>query len=102
MASTDPAVDYIEGREGFSRFQVVAITLCALVNVVDGFDVLAIAFTAPAISTEWSLSPGRLGVVFSAGYLGMALGAFFLGALADKFGSCCRTGLPAALRLARC
>lgn len=86
MASTDPAVDYIEGREGFSRFQVVAITLCALVNVVDGFDVLAIAFTAPAISTEWSLSPGGLGVVFSAGYLGMALGAFFLGALADKFG----------------
>jgi len=86
MAQSEVGIDYIENRDGFSSFQIIAIALCALVNVVDGFDVLAIAFTAPAISTEWSLSPGSLGIVFSAGYFGMALGAFFLGALADKYG----------------
>lgn len=86
MTKSDPAAEYIEKRDGFCSFQVVAIALCGLVNVVDGFDVMAIAFTAPAIANEWNLTPGKLGIVFSAGYLGMAVGAFFLGALADRFG----------------
>jgi len=86
MANSAANLDYIENRESLCSFQITAIALCALINVVDGFDVLAIAFTAPAIASEWSLSPGSLGIVFSAGYLGMALGAFFLGALADKYG----------------
>lgn len=76
---------YID-KDSFSRFQVLAITLCALINIFDGFDALAIAYTAPAISTQWSLSPGALGVVFSAGYLGMAIGAMTLGTLSDHIG----------------
>jgi benzoate transport len=70
----------------FTRFQVLAISLCALINIFDGFDALAIAYTAPAISSEWSLSPGTLGIVFSAGYLGMAIGAMTLGTLSDHIG----------------
>lgn len=85
MSDTDSAEYYIP-KESFSRFQILAISLCALINIFDGFDALAIAYTAPAISTEWSLSPGALGIVFSAGYLGMALGAMTLGTLSDHIG----------------
>jgi AAHS family 4-hydroxybenzoate transporter-like MFS transporter len=79
------STNYIPDQE-FTRFQIVAISLCALINVFDGFDALAIAYTAPAISSEWSLSPGTLGIVFSAGYLGMAIGAMTLGTLSDHIG----------------
>ena len=69
-----------------SRMQLVAIAVCVLINMVDGFDVLAIAFTAPVIGPEWNVGPAELGIVFAAGGLGMALGAIFLGPLADSFG----------------
>lgn len=85
MSTSNTAEHYI-ARDSFSKFQILAVSLCALINVVDGFDALAIAYTAPAISTEWSLSPGALGVVFSAGYLGMAIGAMTLGMLSDRIG----------------
>lgn len=80
------SVEHYIDKDAFTRFQILAISLCALINVFDGFDALAIAFTAPAISAEWSLSPGALGIVFSAGYLGMAIGAMTLGTLSDHIG----------------
>ena len=85
MSSASSVEHYIPEKT-FTRFQVVAISLCALINIFDGFDALAIAYTAPAISTEWELSPGALGIVFSAGYLGMAIGAMTLGTLSDYLG----------------
>jgi benzoate transport len=84
--STGNSAEYYIDKNSFSRFQILAVTLCALINVFDGFDALAIAYTAPAIATEWSLSPGSLGIVFSAGYLGMAIGAMTLGTLSDHIG----------------
>lgn len=85
MSTASSADNHIPG-DSFTRFQILAISLCALINVFDGFDALAIAYTAPAISAEWSLSPGALGIVFSAGYLGMAIGALTLGTLSDHIG----------------
>lgn len=69
-----------------SRMQLVTIGICVLINMLDGFDVLAIAYTAPLISEAWSIGPGQLGVVFSAGGAGMILGAFILGPVADYRG----------------
>ena len=69
-----------------TKMQIITIGICILINMVDGFDVLAIAFTAPVISDAWELGPAQLGVVFSAGGFGMMLGAFFLGPLADYRG----------------
>jgi len=79
-------VEHYIDKDKFSRFQIIAVSLCALINIFDGFDALAIAYTAPAISTEWSLSSGALGIVFSAGYFGMAIGAMTLGTLSDHIG----------------
>ncbi|NKB38969.1 MAG: MFS transporter [Gammaproteobacteria bacterium] len=54
--------------------------------MLDGFDVLAISFTAPSISNEWSIAPATLGVVFSAGLLGMTAGAIFIAPYTDVLG----------------
>ncbi len=69
-----------------SRMQLVTIAICILINMLDGFDVLAIAYTAPLIADAWGVGPAQLGVVFSAGGAGMILGAFALGPLADHRG----------------
>lgn len=66
--------------------QVGVILACWFINMLDGFDVLAIAYTAPTISEQWQISPDRLGVVLSAGLVGMAAGALFIAPLADRFG----------------
>jgi MFS family permease len=66
--------------------QIFVLVMCVFINALDGYDVLAIAFSAPALSREWSLSPTELGSLFSAGLVGMAVGALFLSPLADTFG----------------
>lgn len=66
--------------------QVTIILLCFTLNMLDGFDVLAISFTAPSIVEEWSIRPEALGIVFSAGLVGMTLGAMFIAPVTDLIG----------------
>jgi MFS family permease len=69
-----------------SRFQWVAVAVCVMLIMLDGFDVLVMAFTAAPISAEWKLSGAQLGLLFSAGLFGMAAGSLFLAPWADRFG----------------
>jgi benzoate transport len=69
-----------------TSFQIMAVAICLVINLVDGFDVVAIAFAAPEIAREWSLPPTKLGILFSAGLFGMVLGALFFGPVADRVG----------------
>ncbi len=66
--------------------QWLILFLCMLASMIEGFDIVIIAYTAPAISEDLAVSSGELGVVFSAGVFGMAFGAMLLGSLSDKFG----------------
>ena len=67
-------------------FQLMAVAICLMINMIDGFDVLAISFIAPTIADEWSLPPSELGILFSVGLAGMVMGALFIAPLADRFG----------------
>jgi AAHS family 4-hydroxybenzoate transporter-like MFS transporter len=75
----------IDGQK-VGAFQLRAFGLCAAVLFVDGFDVQAITYVAPAISREWSLARGSLGPTFSAGLFGVMLGALLFAPLADRIG----------------
>jgi len=55
-------------------------------NMLDGMDVMVISYAAPNIARDWTISSKALGVVFSAGLLGMTLGALFLAPRADRIG----------------
>ena len=69
-----------------SPMQWVILALCMVASMIEGFDIVVIAYTAPSISQDWALSSSELGVVFSAGVFGMTFGAMMLGGLADRFG----------------
>ncbi len=67
-------------------FQLRVFLLCAAVLFVDGFDVQSITYIAPALSREWGLARGALGPTFSAGLVGVMVGALLLAPLADRIG----------------
>lgn len=70
----------------FTPSQALALTVATVINMLDGFDVLATALAAPSIASEWHLEPAGLGALFSAGLVGMVLGSLLLSPLADIFG----------------
>ena len=67
-------------------FQWVAIAVCVVLNMIDGFDVLVMAFTASSVAADWSLGGAQLGMLLSAGLLGMAAGSLFIAPWADRVG----------------
>jgi benzoate transport len=69
-----------------TKVQYFSIAICFLMNVLDGMDVLVVSYCAPMIAEDLNLGPKTLGFVFSAGLIGMAIGAIFLAPLADRFG----------------
>lgn len=78
--------EVILAREPMGRLQIAALTLCVMLNALDGFDVLSISFASPGIATQWGIDRAALGVVLSAELIGMAVGSLAIGALADLFG----------------
>ena len=69
-----------------AHFQWLAIGICIVLNMIDGFDVLVMAFTASSVSAEWALNGAQVGLLLSAGLFGMAAGSLFIAPWADRFG----------------
>src|SRR3979409_2161104 len=69
-----------------TRFQVMAIILCALVAFLDGIDSQSIAVAAPIIAENLKLARAAFGPIFSAALLGATIGALTFGPLGDRFG----------------
>lgn len=66
--------------------QVTVVATTVLLNAVDGFDVMSIAFASPGIAREWGIAQAALGVVLSMELIGMAFGSIFMGGIADRVG----------------
>lgn len=70
----------------FSWRQWAVILLALLLNMLDGFDVTAMAFTVHSIGEQLQISPDFLGAAFSAALGGMMAGAMFIAPLSDVYG----------------
>ena len=70
--------EFINGHR-LAPFQILIVVLCFLIVAIDGFDTAAIGFLAPAIRTEWNLTPAALAPLFGAGLAGLMVGAFVFG-----------------------
>lgn len=86
MNNPNPDSGELIPASAFSGVQVLALMLCFVVAMIDGFDILIIAYTAPAIIQEWNVPSAQMGLIFSAGLLGMTLGSMLLGSSADVYG----------------
>lgn len=73
-------------RSPVSRFQIGIFVLCGLCLIMDGFDVQAIGYVAPALSQQWKIAPAVLGTVLSAALYGILFGSILLSIVADKIG----------------
>ena len=84
MTATDPRE--IIDKSSMTTAQIVVVAITVLLNAMDGFDILSIAFASPGIAKEWGINQLELGIVLSMELIGMAFGSIFLGGLADKIG----------------
>jgi benzoate transport len=65
---------------------VIVVALTVMLNAMDGFDILSIAFASNGIAAEWKVTTQALGIVLSMELIGMAVGSVLLGGLADRIG----------------
>lgn len=77
--------EQIENR-AMRPWQWLVVALGVLINMLDGFDLLAASLVAPVLSREWSLSQESVGLLLSSSALGSAAGAFLLSPVADLLG----------------
>jgi len=85
--STQPfnLANFFDNR-ALSFQQALVIGICFAINMLDGFDITAMAVVANDVGSEMRLSDDKLGLVFSFSLAGMMLGAMFLASLSDVFG----------------
>jgi benzoate transport len=76
----------LELREQAAVSSWLAVGICFFINMLDGFDILAMSFTAALIEREWGLMPTDVGFLLSAGLAGMVIGSLFLSPIADTLG----------------
>ncbi|MDV7456425.1 MFS transporter [Acinetobacter baumannii] len=69
-----------------NSYRWLLVGLCILLNIVDGYDVQVMSYTAASVSKEWALSGSVLGILISLGLVGMAFGSLFIAPIADKVG----------------
>src|SRR5687768_5867885 len=60
--------------------------LCALCLIIDGFDVQAMGYVAPALVPDWKIDRSALGPVFSAANFGVLIGSLVFSTIADTIG----------------
>jgi MFS transporter, AAHS family, 4-hydroxybenzoate transporter len=76
---------FVEERP-MTGVQWLVLALCFLVLIADGFHTAVMAFVAPALAHELSISRSALGPVLAASLIGLAVGALVAGPLADRYG----------------
>jgi AAHS family 4-hydroxybenzoate transporter-like MFS transporter len=80
------SIEELIDAQPLSVRQLAIVALCFAVAALDGLDLAIVGFVAPAIRVEWQLHANDLALLFSAGLLGLTIGAFAAGPIADTLG----------------
>lgn len=80
--SLDEALDYI--GVGKSQFKLIAI--CGCWWAADAIEVMLLSFLLPTLEKEWKLKGWQSALIASATFLGVLVGSFAWGMVADKLG----------------
>lgn len=79
-------IESIVDHGKISGLQWVVLAVALVLNMLDGFDVTAMAFTAHRIGEQLAIPPEQLGIVFSVALGGMMIGAMFIAPFSDVLG----------------
>jgi len=85
MTNADLAAQVID-KGKVSRQQLLVVGLCLFFNMLDGFDIIAMAVVAAEVSREMMLPPDKIGWIFSFALAGMMAGAMLLAPISDIVG----------------
>ena len=69
-----------------TALQIRIIVLCALVLLLDGYDIQVMALAVPQIAGAWGLKPTSFGLALSSALLGIGVGAGIVAPFGDRFG----------------
>lgn len=83
-ANDDPRLALLAAP--MSRYQKIAVAVVVALCMLDGLDVMAITFAAPAIKAAWGIEQAKMGLVLASGLLGMAAGSLLIAPAADFVG----------------
>jgi benzoate transport len=83
--SADVVSEVIDNGQ-ISGQQFLVVGLCMFFNVLDGFDITAMAVVATSVATELQLTADKLGLIFSFALAGMMAGAMVLAPISDIVG----------------
>ena len=67
MSPDTARISEIIDRARISPYQILILTLCFLIALLDGFDTAIIGYIAPALREEWGPQPVELSLAFGAG-----------------------------------
>ncbi|MBN3851137.1 MULTISPECIES: MFS transporter [Burkholderiaceae] len=73
-----------ERRIGFRQIRLFC--LCLLILILDGYDTVVVGYVAPQLRAHWGVQPAQLGPLFGVGLLGLTVGSFVFGPIADRVG----------------
>ncbi len=62
------------------------LLLCALVTLIDGYDIQAMASATPSLAADWHVAPGDLRWIITAALMGIAGSALLVSPLGDYMG----------------
>jgi AAHS family 4-hydroxybenzoate transporter-like MFS transporter len=80
-----PAEAALENQR-IGSLQIWVAVLCGLVQVCDGYDLNAIAWSVPSLIHEWHLPPAAFTTAFLWSSIGIMVGALSAGPLGDRVG----------------
>ncbi|MFD6056624.1 MFS transporter [Rhodococcus wratislaviensis] len=73
-------------RVGLDRNAAIAVVVCWLFVVFDGYDLIVYGNVIPSLQKEWGISAATAGTLGSLAFLGMMIGAVLAGRLSDVVG----------------
>lgn len=69
-----------------TRYQWFIIAITVFLNALDGFDLVAMAFTSSAVTEEFGFTGTQLGWLLSSALIGVGFGSLLLAPRADRWG----------------
>lgn len=86
MTMAKPTVSSVVEKLSLTNTHYFIVLTAALGFMFDSFDTYIVSYAMPSIIREWNISPVVNGMLTSAGFWGMFLGALIWGPVTDRYG----------------